>query len=266
RLVLRPKYSIFKAMGRRHLAVIALVTAPVILGGIAGMSIGILPMVAPIAIAVLLLLVPPILTIMILFKENSQRSAEVIQLQRVTVGEMPPDATKWFEKNTPEVESLGFRRLGDYRLKRRSEHFARFFINPQGDIVAEISWVKVLFLLRMKCFSCFSVTDDLTYLETGNLAIPKKDNEGRLILQSIPGGTIDDTLGAHRCRLDELSDTRQTLPICFVEDDLDKVIFYGQKLLYDRLTRRGVVAVNPYDEVTFDWNNSEPSERLVEAL
>ena len=277
RLVLKPKYSMFRTLDRRRAFAMAAVTLPMILGTIAAASSGILPMLAPMGLSVLLLLAPPMLTILIVFKEMSQRIGEVVELRPIDDAQLPPAVVDWFEQKTPDVESLGFRRIGDFRLKKYREHFARFFISPDGDVFGEISCVKILPWKTIKCFSCFSTTDDLTYLETGTLnsgfvPVPKSNesDDGRFILQNVPKASVSETFDAHMVRLEQLAETRETRPICFVEDDLDKVIIHGQKLLHERMVDRGEITSNPYENVKFTPNEQpaaeDSPEELVEAV
>jgi hypothetical protein len=232
-----------------------------ILADVMDISPGVLPPLAPLIVSMLFLLATPILTLMIGMREVIERSNEITQYRPVTVAEMPSPVVEWMEENSPQVEALGFQRIGDFRPKLRSENWSRCFIHSDGTVLAELTWQKASFVLKLKCFACFSVTDDLTYLETGNLAVPrdaKRQDKDNFIMQSVPSATAAETLDAHRSRLKQLADSRQTRPMALVEDDLEEVAHYGQKLLFDELKSRRIVMTNPYEDVPCNLGNRNP--------
>ena len=250
----------------RLLALLAVLAAPMVLGGLAGTSLGVLALAAPIGLSMFLLMVPPLGMMLILMNERIRRSVERVSFEEVTGVEMPPAAVQWFESQTPEVLAMGFRKLGDYRLKRRSEHFARFFLHPDGRVIGELSWWRVASWRKIQCFSCESVSDGATYLETGNVAMPPETAGEDCILSGVPNATIAETYHAHCRRLEELARDRSEHPILLAEGDLQRVVTYGLKLLYDRNGRNGLTIANPYDGLTFQWSDRQEDESLVEAL
>ncbi len=265
RLILNPGYSFLKILPRPYVLAIVvlplLMSIPMVIAGLSGKSLGLMLMFAPLMIGTLFLLAPPLLTLMIFMRERMDGRCEVMRLKQVAGVEIPAAAVGWIEKNTPALETLGFRRIGDYRLKEGNQHFGRFFIHADGKTLAGIDWLKVSILRNIDAFSFFSVTDDLTYLETGSIALPGngKPFEAPFILQGVPNRSHADTFDAHLRGLEELSDTRNTWPRPLVEDDLEKVVLYGQKLLYDRLKTEAMAMTNPYDDVTFDWGDRTAS-------
>ncbi len=260
RRFLSPKGSLLGMLSRRHLITLALVVALAGVGALSETSGPILLLFAPVAAAILILLVPPLVMLGIVFRDFTGRCLEIIRLRPVSADEMPAAARKWFERHTPDFESLGFRPVGDFRLKERSEHFARVFINAEGDAIGEISWAKPLPWQSMRCCCFVSVMEDLTYLETGNLALPRETFEGPLILFSVPKASVADVHAAHRRRLAELMEDRRTTTLCFGPEDVEKVFLYGQKLCYARLKKRGVIRSNPYDDVSLDLAGREASD------
>ncbi len=243
------RYRWPKGPSRRNLVVLILAIVAMAVASAFDVSAGILWLIAPVAAAMFILLVPPLVITMMAFRDLQEGSLEVLRFRPMTTAEMPAAARQWIEENTPDYQRLGLRPIGDFRLKERSEHFGRGFINEAGDILGEIAWARPLPWRTRKCCSFYSVTDDSTYLETGNLALPNETFERPFLLQSVPGGSVAETLDAHRRELERLVAEGQTKPLCFVAEDAEKVCLYGQKLCYQRLKARGVISSDPYEDV-----------------
>jgi len=255
-----PPYPLWSAFRPQYLAVVVLLTVPMVLATFLGTAGSIVLLIAPLALATVTLLVPPLLIVAMVFRDLGERRLEIVRLRPVTTAQTPAAARAWFEQNTPYFAALGFRALGDFSLKEQSEHFTRFLINARGDVIGEIAWTKSAPWRTLKCYAFASVTDDLTYLETGNVSLPKEQFDGHFVLQGVPRATVAEALDAHRRRLAELLDQRGTKALCLGEEDVEKVAVYGQKLCYTRLKERGVIPSNPYDGVTFDFTRPDAVE------
>jgi len=251
---LKPDYSLRSCLGRQHLVALVLVLGPFLATAAAGVNPAVWGFVVPFAICGASLLVPPFVLLLIWMRERVDGSLEIVRFESVSAGELPPAVRGWFEQHTPDVEALGFRLIGDFRLKQRAEHFGRFFQSGDGTVFGEIAWYRGSFLQTHKCVDFFSVTDDLTYLETGNVSIPPGQYEAPFLLCGVPKATAEETLAAHRRQLDRLKEDAQAEPIRFAPDEVDKVTVYGQKLLYERLKQIGMVRRSPYDDVEVEFD------------
>ncbi len=251
---LKPDYSLLSSISPKHALALLIGVLPFIVGGLVGMPLVMLTFIAPFAISAFAFLVPVFALVIIWARERLERATEIVQFQAVSAGQLPAAVLRWFEQNTAELQLLGFEPIGDFRLKQRREHFGRFFVHKDGTVFGEIAWFKASFLQIHKCIAFFSITDDLTYVETGNLSIPRKEREAPFLLRSVPGATAEETFAVHRSQLDELREDPKTEAICFAPNDLDTVVVYGQKLMYERLKRIGFVRRNPYDDVEVDFD------------
>jgi hypothetical protein len=255
------RQSPWTLLRRRHLAALALVVVPAVVAAVSETSRPILLMIAPVAAAGVVLAVPPLVIVAMVFRESAERTVEIIRFRSLAAAERPTAVREWFEQNAPAYEALGFRCVGDFRLKERSEHFVRCFLSSEGDIIGEIAWARSAPWRTTRCCCFSSVTEDLRYLETGNLPLPQKEDDDRFVLQSVPAATVEETLAAHRRRLARWAEQYQTAPLCFGEQDVEKVNLFGQKQCYARLKARGLIARNPYDDVTFDFAAAQASIR-----
>ncbi len=265
RWFLKPSYPLLNGLTKKHVMLLVLASIPMVLGIVPQASNEALLLAAPLVLAVFFLVVPPIWSVLLIFSERIQRTVEIMRLQPVMFSEMPVAARDYFETSTAEVEALGFRQLGDFRLKQRTEHFSRFFMNAEGSIVGAITWLGVSPWNSIHCFSCLSVTGDSTYLETGNIAVPSVKDDDHFVLRGVSEATIADTLKAHRHALEGLINSRNTHALRMLDCDLAKVVTYGQKLLYADMQRHRQIAANPYDDEPFDWSNNEPAVELLET-
>lgn len=257
---LKPSYSLLSLLRWRHLLVALLVLAPVSAAGISQTTWTVVVFIAPFAISMFLLSLPALALALIWSRERLERRTELIQPQAVPPEQLPQAARRWFEENTTPLQSLGFEPVGDYRLKQRREQFGRFFLHPDGTIFAEIAWAKLTPIRTARCVNFFSITEDLTYVETGNIPLPREERDDRFVLTSVPSGTPAETLEAHCDELDNIRQACGSGPIAFSANDLDKVVTHGQRLLYDIFTRRGMLPRNPYEDVEIILDRDEASD------
>ena len=90
--------------------------------------------------------------------------------------------------------------------------------------------------------------------------LPREQRDDRFILSSVPSGTPAEILQAHCDELDSTRQARGSGPIAFSANDLDKVVLYGQRQLYDVMTRRGMLPRNPYEDVEIILDRNEASD------
>jgi hypothetical protein len=168
---------------------------------------------------------------------------EKVQLRPLASSDLPAGARAWFDENTPKLIRQGFRQLGDYRLKQSSPLFARFFLSANGESFAEISYVQLLFK-RVKCVSYFSLTNEGYYLESSNLGFAgKRKAIAKFEALRMPGRPLNEIYQLHVDRLKQLQKGRlRTLQV----EELEPVIHYGNKRLYEMLIDQQMATINPY--------------------
>ena len=175
-------------------------------------------------------------------------SFDPLKLLAVPPSALPEAARDHFDRHTPEMEQLGYRSLGDFSCKRRTTHFSRFFINLDGTIFGELTHLSMP-LTKLQTCAFFSITDSLTYIETGNLKVPADKPHPRFVLRGIEGASLPQLLHEHQELIAEHSEDTPA-PISFRNDELDVVCLYGQKMLYDSLIAQKLATSNPYENVT----------------
>ena len=121
----------------------------------------------------LLLLVPLMIVADRVMDRFCDVKPERMQLTRIPTAALPRRAQEYFEMHTPEFLQAGFRLLGDFRVKPKTAHFARFFVNELGTIFGEISSLPTIGTSIQSC-SVFSVTDELVYIEVGKFATSQR--------------------------------------------------------------------------------------------
>lgn len=257
---LKPSYSLFSILRWHHLLVIAVFPASLAAASVSEITWTWMKLIAPLPLSIILLSLPTFALALIWSRERLERRTELIRPQAVPPEQLPQAARRWFEENTTPLRSLGFEPIGDYRLKQRKQQFGRFFLHPDGTVFAEISWARLTLIRTTRCVAFFSITEDLTYVETGNIPLPREERDDRFVLTSVPSGTPAETLEAHCDELDNIRQACGSGPIVFSANDLDKAVVHGQRLLYDLLTRRGLLPRNPYDDVEIVLDRDEASD------
>ena len=170
---------------------------------------------------------------------------EKIQLRQLSSSGLPASVRAWFDENTPKLIRQGFRSLGDYRLKQNSSCYARYFLSANGESFAEVSHMRMLFT-RVKSVSYFSLTHDGYYLESSNLSfLGKRKAVANFEALRMPGRPLNEIYQLHVDRLKQLQKGRpRTLRV----EELEPVIHYGNKRLYEMLIEQQQATVNPYAE------------------
>jgi len=136
---------------------------------------------------------------------------------------LPPAARRFLEKQTARIVELGFRSLGDYRVRTSIDHYCRLFLDDSGTIAGELAYFDALFRKRrVTCF--FSLLDNLDCAETGDGAVPPLDEQ--IVLRGMPRASIETLLAAHRELLATLQAGRRVLPVEIEANDLPLVATY----------------------------------------
>lgn len=216
-------------------------------------------------IAVAISLLPTLVCLLDFLQYQITRLKERVRLVPLALADLPRTVRAYFDSHTSELLQDGFQLLGDYRLKQHTPTFGRFFLNPGGDTFAEINHTHVFLLpIRMVCF--FSLTPDGFYLESSNMRFfGKRPVAANFELQHMPGKSILEVYQQHQRRLRQVDHGR---PRSLAVEDLEPVIWYGNKRLYEFMIAQGRAGMNPY--VDFDdmpllpeaveWQGSEPCE------
>ncbi len=202
-------------------------------------------------------LIPFMLAMSDWLRHRSEAVEEKIRLRRVLPADLPAGVRDYFDARSADLASCGFQPLGDYRLKEQRAQHARFFLHQDGETFAEISDCRIAcFPLRGTCF--MSLTCDGFYLESSNMRIAPGPKKGRNIeLLALPGRSVEEVFQSHRARLREVD---RGVPRSLSLDDLEPVIHYGNKRLYEMLCGEGMCARNPYA----DFDESVLIARTVE--
>ena len=172
---------------------------------------------------------------------------ERISFAPVAEHELPKRTLRYFDQHTAELESLGFRRLADYRLKRHTPFFARVFLSADGQTYGEIATQRALVFVEIKACSFVSMFASGDYLETGNLA-GKDRHAGKFHNQYAGRRPLAEVYAAHDANAETICTQQDTFTVPLEPDDFPVVSTYGQKLLYDSLVRDGIVTSNPYHD------------------
>ena len=146
---------------------------------------------------------------------------------------LPHRAAHHFERHTPRIESLGFRRIGDYRLQPDPcPAVARYFVSRDGKIFGGLDDYEGM---RTYCF--FSVLADGTYLETGKSRrfVNNSSGYGELLrFECVADGTIDEVYEKHCRTLEKLEKTNGPA-FAYDSDEFREVVSYGHRLVHDSI-------------------------------
>ncbi len=171
------------------------------------------------------------------------RKEEVVELGLLDAADVPRGIRTFFDQHGPLLFRLGFEPLGDFRLKKHSMSMARFFLHRDSQTFAEINVSNTL-ISSVKAVCFFSLTEDGYYLESSNMPCSgKRTSKDGFELMSLPGLSIADVFSKHCQKLKERSGGR---PLQVTAEDLQPVIHFGNKRLYEMLLEEGLVTSNPY--------------------
>lgn len=167
----------------------------------------------------------------------------------IAAAELPAPVRDYFAQRTWELERMGFGVLGDYRVKEDMEQFARLFARDDGEVAAAVEYARAGFIARIKSTSFLSVLGSGCYIETGNVALPRRalNVHEPMILQSLPKACDAERLEKHEALVVAAALAHSSAPRAVAPEELPALCRYGMKLLYDRLVREGTVTRNPYD-------------------
>ncbi len=155
---------------------------------------------------------------------------------------LPHRAVHHFEEHTPRIESLGFRRIGDFQLQPHPcPVVARFFVGRDGKIFAGLDDYE-----GIRSYSFFSVLHDGTYLETGKsrqVAEPRGDEE-LLRFECIADGSLDEVYRRH-CQTLEKLEKKHGPAFIYDSEEFREVVSYGHRLVHDSIFNPGSVRTPP---------------------
>ncbi|HLA84733.1 MAG TPA: hypothetical protein VJL29_08060 [Thermoguttaceae bacterium] len=150
---------------------------------------------------------------------------------------------RWFERHTPDLESLGFHRIGDYRLQPDPVRFdVRFFAAPQRDVFATIEDYNGTQTVTMA-----SVLEDGTYMETSIMRpLPRTVGaEPPLLFHYAPKATVAELHEQHLDHVRRAAEQQGTRPMQFDPDQATEIAQYGHRLLHWAMFEKGMTAEPP---------------------
>ncbi len=179
------------------------------------------------------------------------RGMERINHSLVGLQNLPGITRRFFERFTPEMEAMGFRQVGDYRLKRRTPFFCRVLLSEDQQTFGEITTQQLLSFFPLKCCAFATIFESGDYLETANI-VTKTHQVGRFHTRSLPTSNLEKLYAAHRQAVVEISERNETYPVECSPEDYPKISLYGHKLMYDRLVEEGIATRNIYEPETVE--------------
>lgn len=195
------------------------------------------------AAMMLLGLLPTVVCVADFVEFLPQTMQEKVQLRPVASSELPTGARTWLDENTPKLIRQGFRQLGDYQLKQSRPCFARYFLSASGESFAEICYAQLLFK-RVQSVSYFSLTQEGYYLESSNLGFAgKRKAIANFEAQRMPGRSLSEIYSLH---VDRLKQLQKGKPRTLRFEELEPIIHYGNKRLYEILIDQQLATINPY--------------------
>lgn len=211
----------------------------------------------PSSILALSLILPLSLAMTSLLKLAWGRTLEYVDPTPVDERSLSEEAREFLDSQAELVSQLGFRVIGDFRLKKSHEYVTRTCLNPECNVLAEITYVQRRWAAT-KGVSFVSLMSDGMLIESATLHVPTpRQRYQRLIMLGFPGQSAADVLGLHMSMLEQMQDSAfasglDCEPLTLADDSVAGVIRYGQKLLYEQLRLDGTVSgPNPFELVPF---------------
>jgi hypothetical protein len=145
---------------------------------------------------------------------------------RADLDRLPAALADYFRQFTPEMEALGFKPIGDYRLLRAPwPVYARYFLAPDRRCFSAI--VCNTRDLQTYCF--FSIRDDRSYVETAALGLPDVDRE-QLQIWCYPDLPVEELYAKHREHLWHSGRNKGSRPVEMTADDVQAASQFGRRL------------------------------------
>lgn len=203
----------------------------------------------PLLIAMFCAILPPTSAVLAHFMTRVVGTDRAAVYRPILASELPAAVREFFAERTAALDRMGFRLVGDYRVKEGMHQFSRLFSRADGKVSVAVEVTRMGLLTEFKSTSFMTVLENGCYIETGNVALPKRTPNVHdvIILQSLPKGTDTERLAAHETMVSEASLARCSAPREVFADELPALCRYGMKLLYDRMVREGEVTSSPYD-------------------
>ena len=215
-----------------------------------------LRMMLPFCLSALALATPSLYAASVVVTSIASGSLERILPRPVADSDLPAAAKSHFDLHAAKLQTLGFRPAGDFRMKQHIQHFSRLLLSDDGKTMAEISYRRLLVLpARTVCF--MSLTDDHRYVETAAVRMFVKPRLSKLSLRGLLGASIDVLYDEHRRHLTDVVNEHQCYVLPLEAGDLQAVLLYGHKLVYEDMLQRGMTRKSPYEGVELELPAAE---------
>lgn len=171
------------------------------------------------------------------FVQRSQSRLEYDDLECEPVeGHELPNATRgYFDSLTPEMILLGFRLIGDHRIRSSPLVLERRFISADGRTFALIVDWKHMPIWHTRTFEFTSVLADGTFVAAGPTKIPppppNPDGPELLCMLGIPKASVQELHERHLDYVRELSQSNGSPPLEFEPGEIKEVANYGHQLV-----------------------------------
>jgi len=198
--------------------------------------------------AIALAMVPVALIVMwrmqkrLLERIQRQFDYDDLECAHVDVLDLPKATRQHFDTLTDRMTALGFRRIGDHRVRSQPLTYVRRFISDDRRTFGELVDARMLPLWHLRTYDFISVLGDGTYLETGRVRQPQQDRRvlERFHLVGLPGASLEELHRQHLEEVERLARSRGSRPREFQPEEIRQVANYGHQLVaWDRRFQAG---------------------------
>ena len=171
------------------------------------------------------------------FVERNRSRLEYDDLECEPVGAHElPDATRgYFDSLTPEMILLGFRLIGDHRIRSSPLVLERRFISADHRTFALIVDWKHMPIWHTRTFEFASVLADGTFVASGATKIPSTpinpDEPDLLRMLGVPKASVQELYERHLDYVRELAQSGGSPPLEFEPGEIKEVANYGHQLV-----------------------------------
>jgi hypothetical protein len=185
--------------------------------------------------------------------------------RRLSNEELPRRTRAHFERQTPDVERLGYVLVGDYLLQEwPMRAIARFLLSRDGQAICAIQDWKTTFR-TIRTYSFTTVFDNGLLMDSARMRQPSDggpEEADRLIFNCVPRASVAVLEATHRAAVDEYAAAHRCHPITFSADQVLDVTTYGHRLVYHTLHRKGYCGKLP---PRADFPGMKPRESETQA-
>jgi hypothetical protein len=155
---------------------------------------------------------------------------------------LPSRVRRFFDRTGADFDREGFRYLEDVILQSQPRpSYARFFISPDEECLG-----SVVCHGGIKSFTCTSLADDGTYLETSAVNFgPHPPPEARIRIYRAPKNSVASVVIHHRQQMAEFTGATDVQLVMIEPEDWRTVVEHGHKLVTRDLFARGMIAELP---------------------